>query len=169
MCVPEFTDVEIDGNVRTAIRLLVERRPRPGRDGRPVTVDFHSHTLESDGTLSPAELVAKDARPRGLVFLHHRPRHDPRVRPARAPGQRVTPGIEINTTWDGSDVHVLGYRVPTVHHPRRRRSSAIAARRDRIDVIVGGLNRRAIPSPSIRSWRSRARARAAAARTSPRR
>ena len=27
VCVPEFTDVEIDGNVRTAIRLLVERRP----------------------------------------------------------------------------------------------------------------------------------------------
>jgi stage V sporulation protein S len=25
-CVPEFTEVEIDGNVRTAIRLLVERR-----------------------------------------------------------------------------------------------------------------------------------------------
>jgi stage V sporulation protein S len=28
-CVPEFTDVEIDGNVRTAIRLLVERRALP--------------------------------------------------------------------------------------------------------------------------------------------
>jgi stage V sporulation protein S len=27
--VPEFIDVEIDGNVRTAIRLLVERRPLP--------------------------------------------------------------------------------------------------------------------------------------------
>src|SRR5579875_3841001 len=26
-CVPEFTDVEIEGNVRTAMRLLVERRP----------------------------------------------------------------------------------------------------------------------------------------------
>lgn len=26
VCVPEFTDVEIDGNVRTAIRLLIERR-----------------------------------------------------------------------------------------------------------------------------------------------
>jgi len=26
VCVPEFTDVQIDGNVRTAIRLLVERR-----------------------------------------------------------------------------------------------------------------------------------------------
>jgi stage V sporulation protein S len=29
VCIPEFTDVEIDGNVRTAIRLLVERRPFP--------------------------------------------------------------------------------------------------------------------------------------------
>jgi stage V sporulation protein S len=27
VCIPEFTDVEIDGNIRTAIRLLVERRP----------------------------------------------------------------------------------------------------------------------------------------------
>src|SRR5471030_1526757 len=26
VCIPEFTDVEIDGNPRTAIRLLVERR-----------------------------------------------------------------------------------------------------------------------------------------------
>ncbi|MBV9440602.1 MAG: stage V sporulation protein S [Candidatus Eremiobacteraeota bacterium] len=26
VCVPEFTDVEIEGQVRTAIRLLVERR-----------------------------------------------------------------------------------------------------------------------------------------------
>jgi stage V sporulation protein S len=29
VCVPQFTDVEIDGNVRTAIRLLVERRSPP--------------------------------------------------------------------------------------------------------------------------------------------
>jgi len=29
VCIPEFTDVEIDGNVRTAIRLLVERRTPP--------------------------------------------------------------------------------------------------------------------------------------------
>ena len=29
-CVPEFTDVEIDGSVRTAIRLLVERRTLHG-------------------------------------------------------------------------------------------------------------------------------------------
>jgi len=28
VCIPEFIDVEIDGKERTAIRLLVERRPR---------------------------------------------------------------------------------------------------------------------------------------------
>jgi len=28
VCIPEFIDVEIDGKERTAIRLVVERRPR---------------------------------------------------------------------------------------------------------------------------------------------
>jgi stage V sporulation protein S len=35
VCVPEFTDVEIDGNVRTAIRLLIERRPVGQVSGGP--------------------------------------------------------------------------------------------------------------------------------------
>ncbi|HTW83211.1 MAG TPA: stage V sporulation protein S [Candidatus Sulfotelmatobacter sp.] len=34
-CVPEFTEVEIDGNVRTAIRLLVERRALSGPPPAP--------------------------------------------------------------------------------------------------------------------------------------
>ncbi|HEY6235154.1 MAG TPA: hypothetical protein VIW69_08665, partial [Candidatus Elarobacter sp.] len=55
-------------------------------------------------------------------------------------------GIEINTTWDGSDVHILGYRIPTGPSPladivARNRSH----RRDRIDVMVGGLNRAGYP------------------------
>ncbi|GAC1405871.1 MAG: stage V sporulation protein S [Candidatus Velthaea sp.] len=40
VCVPEFTDVEIEGNVRTAIRLLVERRAiasGPNATASPVT------------------------------------------------------------------------------------------------------------------------------------
>jgi predicted metal-dependent phosphoesterase TrpH len=63
-----------------------------------------------------------------------------------APGQRVIPGIEINTTWDGSDVHILGYRIPTGPSPlgdivERNRLH----RRDRIDVMVAGLNRAGYP------------------------
>ena len=34
-CVPEFTDVVIDGNARTAIRLLVERRSIPASAAPP--------------------------------------------------------------------------------------------------------------------------------------
>lgn len=63
-----------------------------------------------------------------------------------APGQHVVPGIEINTTWDGSDVHILGYGIPTGPSPladvlERNRSS----RRARIDVMVAELNRAGYP------------------------
>lgn len=63
-----------------------------------------------------------------------------------APGQHVVPGIEINTTWNGSDVHILGYGIPTGPSPladvlERNRSS----RRARIDVMVGALNRAGYP------------------------
>jgi stage V sporulation protein S len=33
VCIPAFTDVEIEGNVRTAIRLIVERRGMPAPAG----------------------------------------------------------------------------------------------------------------------------------------
>ena len=111
-----------------------------------MTVDFHSHTLESDGTLSPAELVAK-MRARGVSWFSITDHDTTRAYDAvEAPGQHVVTGIEINTTWDGSDVHILGYRIPTGPSPladvvERNRNH----RRDRIDVMVGGLNRAGYP------------------------
>ena len=75
-------------------------------------VDFHSHTRESDGALSPEELVAM-MRARG-VRIFSITDHDT----MRAYGQfvadfaTVIPGIEINTTWEDNEVHVLGYGVP---------------------------------------------------------
>ena len=111
-----------------------------------MTVDFHSHTLESDGSLTPAQLVAR-LRARGVSWFSITDHDTTRAYAAvDAPGQRVVPGIEINTTWDGADVHVLGYRVPTGPSPladvlERNR----AHRRARIDVMVGGLNRVGYP------------------------
>ena len=63
-----------------------------------------------------------------------------------APGQHVIPGIEINTTWQGSDVHILGYKIPTGPSPlgdviERNREH----RRARIDTMVAGLNRAGYP------------------------
>jgi predicted metal-dependent phosphoesterase TrpH len=111
-----------------------------------LTVDFHSHTLESDGSLTPAQLVAR-MRARGVGWFSITDHDTTRAYAAlEAPGQHVIPGIEINTTWNGSDVHVLGYRVPTGPSPlaavlERNR----AHRRTRIDTMVGGLNRVGYP------------------------
>jgi predicted metal-dependent phosphoesterase TrpH len=111
-----------------------------------VTVDFHSHTLESDGTLAPVELVAK-MRARGVSWFSITDHDTTRAYGQfEAPGQRVVTGIEINTTWLGSDVHVLGYRIPIGPSPlagvvERNRNH----RRDRIDVMVAGLNRAGYP------------------------
>ena len=111
-----------------------------------MTVDFHSHTLESDGSLTPVELVAK-MRARGVSWFSVTDHDTTRAYDVLdAPGQRVVTGIEINTTWNGSDVHVLGYRIPTGPSPLadvldRNRGS----RRARIDVIVAGLNAAGYP------------------------
>ena len=77
-----------------------------------MTVDFHSHTRESDGALGPTDLVAlMRARGVGIFSITD---HDT----MRAYGQfeagfaTVVPGIEINTTWEDNEVHVLGYAVP---------------------------------------------------------
>jgi 3',5'-nucleoside bisphosphate phosphatase len=77
-----------------------------------VIVDFHSHTRESDGALAPEELVEM-MRARG-VRIFSITDHDT----MRAYGQfaadfaTVVPGIEINTTWNDNEVHVLGYGLP---------------------------------------------------------
>jgi predicted metal-dependent phosphoesterase TrpH len=63
-----------------------------------------------------------------------------------AAGEHVVPGIEINTTWEGSDVHILGYGIPTgpspladvLEHNRLHR-------RRRVDRMVEGLNAAGYP------------------------
>ena len=61
-------------------------------------------------------------------------------------GMTVVPGIEINTTWNGSDVHILGYGIPLGPSPL---AAAIernrAARRRRIETMVAGLSAAGYP------------------------
>jgi predicted metal-dependent phosphoesterase TrpH len=79
-----------------------------------VLVDFHSHTTESDGTLSPPELAGL-MRKRGVEIFSVTD-HDalgayPKLGDS-AGSARVVPGIELNTTYRGNEVHVLGYGFP---------------------------------------------------------
>ena len=76
-------------------------------------IDLHLHTTASDGTLTPEELVTAAAR-RGVSVIGLTD-HDitdglALAEPAaRRLGVELVAGVEINTDWKGSEVHLLGY------------------------------------------------------------
>ena len=77
--------------------------------------DLHAHSLASDGTLSPAALVAR-ARTAGVDVLALTD-HDSleglaeAESAAREQGLRLVPGVEISVTWSRQTIHVLGLQV----------------------------------------------------------
>ena len=77
-------------------------------------VDFHCHTSESDGTLAPADLAAA-MRARGVEIFavtdHDSLGAFPKLDGAGG-SARVVSGIELNTTYRGNEVHVLGFGFP---------------------------------------------------------
>ncbi len=76
-------------------------------------VDFHSHTTESDGTLSPAELVAAMRRRGVTVFsISDHDTLEAYDGLAETPGLLRISGVEINTNYRGNEVHILGFGFP---------------------------------------------------------
>lgn len=75
-------------------------------------VDFHTHTLMSDGALSPAELLRR-AVDRGVEQLSITD-HDTLAAYEQLPvpeSIKLVPGIELSCAWRGVTVHVLGLNV----------------------------------------------------------
>lgn len=76
-------------------------------------IDLHAHTIFSDGTFTPAELVEL-ALERGLTTLAVTD-HDSTeglseaFQAADGVGLEIVPGTEFSTVWDGQGVHVLAY------------------------------------------------------------
>jgi predicted metal-dependent phosphoesterase TrpH len=113
-----------------------------------VIVDFHSHTSESDGSLAPADLIGL-MRGAG-VRIFSITDHDT----MRAYGEglavdfaTVITGIEINTTWQENEVHVLGYGVPLDPDSLIGRTIADnrAFRRARMQKMIAGVNAAGYP------------------------
>src|SRR6266545_7947736 len=80
----------------------------------PGGVDLHTHTTASDGTYSPAELVAEAARRgvRVLAITDHDSTEGLTEAMAAAERRRpleIVPGIEINCDVEGAEIHILGY------------------------------------------------------------
>ena len=102
--------------------------------------DLHTHTTASDGTLAPAELLAR-AVAHGVTHLAITD-HDTVAAYNRLPARpdlALVPGIELSTRWRRIGVHVLGLGIaldePTLaagiaaqQSARQRRAGRIAAR-----------------------------------------
>lgn len=76
-------------------------------------IDLHSHTDQSDGTFTPAELVA-EARRIGLTALAITDHdtfagYDAAVPLAKEAGLDLICGIELGTRYQGGSVHLLAY------------------------------------------------------------
>ncbi|MDI3338902.1 MAG: PHP domain-containing protein [Sphaerobacter sp.] len=113
-------------------------------------IDLHTHTTASDGTTSPADLVA-EARARGIHVLAVTD-HDSTdgLDEAMAAGHRlgvtIIPGVELGTEPGRGEVHLLGYFIdhqdPTF---QQRLATFRAGRERRVEAIVERLRQLGVP------------------------
>lgn len=83
-------------------------------------VDLHTHSLCSDGALSPADLVAR-AHAAGVQVLaltdHDSVAGVPEAAQAASElGMQLLPGLELSTLWKGFSIHIVGLGVD-INHP----------------------------------------------------
>ena len=110
----------------------------------PSSVDLHTHSTASDGTLTPVRLVTLAAA-RGLRVLGLTDHDTTAGLPeARSAAERhdltLVPGVELSTHVAEGEVHVLGYFIDP-EHPRLVEALARfrEAREGRASAIVGRL------------------------------
>jgi predicted metal-dependent phosphoesterase TrpH len=81
----------------------------------PVHHDLHSHSLASDGTLTPSGLVqaACGAGVNVLALTDHDTTDgiEEAARQAAAAGLCLIPGVEISVSWESLTVHILGLNI----------------------------------------------------------
>ncbi|WP_336923996.1 PHP domain-containing protein [Aquipuribacter sp. SD81] len=111
--------------------------------------DLHTHSTASDGTTSPAAVVAAAARAglTGLALTDHDTGAGlaEAVAEARRLGVVLVPGVEVSTSHQGRSVHLLAYGdVAGDPHLAAVLAGTVASRRDRLRRIVDGV-RRAVP------------------------
>jgi len=116
-----------------------------GAIGEGYAIDLHTHSLRSDGALSPADLV-KRAAARG-VTIQALSDHDTLagIGEAEATGRdlgvRIIPATELNTESEWGDAHVLGYFIDPADAALEDRLRWLRSNRGRrIELMVEKLN-----------------------------
>jgi predicted metal-dependent phosphoesterase TrpH len=111
----------------------------------PSRIDLHTHTRASDGQDTPAELVA-NAHAQGISILGVTDHDtvdalDEVQREADAVGITLIPGVELSTTVERAEVHVLGYFVDPDDESLRGRLGELAqARVRRVRLMIERLH-----------------------------
>lgn len=81
-------------------------------DRHDLQYDLHSHSIVSDGSLSPEDLVSRavDQGVNVLALTDHDVTGglDAAREAAKFHNIRLIPGVEISVTWNGATVHILG-------------------------------------------------------------
>jgi predicted metal-dependent phosphoesterase TrpH len=124
-------------------------------------IDLHTHTTESDGRCSPAELVARAAAA-GVSVLSVTDHDtvagcDAAAAACAAARIEFVPGIEITAIREGADVHVLGYFIDLhsaslqafLADQRHRRLDRVRQMIDRLDAFGIRLDADAILQPGL--------------------
>ena len=108
-------------------------------------IDLHTHSIASDGALTPTQLIARAAE-RGVRTLALAD-HDTLLGVAEAVaegerrGVRVIPATELNTESEWGDVHVLAYFVDSQDSALEERLRWLRENRGRrIELMVEKLN-----------------------------
>jgi 3',5'-nucleoside bisphosphate phosphatase len=119
-----------------------------------LNIDLHTHSNCSDGSLSPAELVARAAGA-GVEVLALTD-HDTIAgleeaqRTARGHGLRLVPGVEISASWRAQSIHVLGLWIdPSSLELQGSLSAQADLRRARMANICARLSKLKLPGDAL--------------------
>jgi predicted metal-dependent phosphoesterase TrpH len=112
--------------------------------------DLHLHTLFSDGTYTPAEIISESLR-LGLSAIAVVD-HDtvdgiaPTIEIAKTKDIEVLPGIELSAEYDGLEIHLLGYLIDYKRKELLEKLEFLRKNRiERIYKIVSKLKEIGIP------------------------
>lgn len=124
---------------------------------RPLsTIDLHSHSTASDGTLGPAALVAAAAAA-GVTVLALTDHDstaglDAAQAAAAAHGMRLVPGVEISVSWERHTLHVLGLGIDPQAPALQRGLARLQAQREtRAEQIAARLDKAGLPDALARA------------------
>lgn len=114
------------------------------------TADLHTHTIHSDGALSPRELIvrAKNAGLDAISITDHDTINalEEAASLSAELGVEVIPGVELSTNCGGNEVHILGYFFDVTDENLRESLTVFREERlKRVERIVDKLNRMNIP------------------------